>query len=158
MLTALYEIRNNRGVGHVGGDVDPNEMDAVAVLYMAKWVVAELVRLFHAVDTATAAAVVESLVERTVPVVWEVGATKRVLAPGLTMKDKTLVLLYSHPGPVEERTLVRWVEHSNPSAFRRDVLRPAHKDKLIEYDAGEGLVHLSPLVVRRVETQVQLVP
>lgn len=28
MLIALYEIRNNRGVGHVGGDVDPNLMDA----------------------------------------------------------------------------------------------------------------------------------
>jgi hypothetical protein len=28
MLIALYEIRNNRGVGHVGGDVDPNHMDA----------------------------------------------------------------------------------------------------------------------------------
>src|SRR2546423_114620 len=25
-LPALYEIRNNRGVGHVGGDVDPNHM------------------------------------------------------------------------------------------------------------------------------------
>src|SRR5438034_1154534 len=31
MLVALYEIRNNRGVGHVGGDVVPNHMDAVAV-------------------------------------------------------------------------------------------------------------------------------
>jgi hypothetical protein len=24
VFVALYEIRNNRGVGHVGGDVDPN--------------------------------------------------------------------------------------------------------------------------------------
>ena len=30
-LPSLYEIRNNRGVGHVGGDVDPNHMDALAV-------------------------------------------------------------------------------------------------------------------------------
>src|SRR5262249_40606208 len=32
MLMALYEIRNNRGVGHVGGDVNPNEMDATCTL------------------------------------------------------------------------------------------------------------------------------
>lgn len=32
MLPVLYEIRNNRNVGHVGGDVDPNHMDSVAVL------------------------------------------------------------------------------------------------------------------------------
>jgi hypothetical protein len=28
LLPALYEVRNNRGVGHTGGDVDPNHMDA----------------------------------------------------------------------------------------------------------------------------------
>src|SRR5216684_233005 len=28
LLPALYEIRNNRGVGHAGGDVNPNHMDA----------------------------------------------------------------------------------------------------------------------------------
>src|SRR5688572_15532360 len=32
VLIALYEVRNNRGVGHVGGDVSPNAMDASFVL------------------------------------------------------------------------------------------------------------------------------
>src|SRR5580698_605737 len=35
LLTSLYEIRNNRGVGHIGGDVDPNFMDATAVFSLA---------------------------------------------------------------------------------------------------------------------------
>ena len=43
MIVALYEIRNDRGVGHTGGDVDPNHMDASMVLAGAKWLVAELV-------------------------------------------------------------------------------------------------------------------
>jgi hypothetical protein len=43
MLIALYEIRNNRGVGHTGGDVDPNQMDAVTVVAMTNWVMAEFV-------------------------------------------------------------------------------------------------------------------
>ncbi|MCA1694401.1 MAG: hypothetical protein LC749_06580 [Actinobacteria bacterium] len=81
VLVALYEIRNNRGVGHVGGDVDPNHMDATVVVAMAKWVVAEVTRLFHSVDTATATALVDTLVSRDVPVVWEVGGKRRVLAP-----------------------------------------------------------------------------
>jgi hypothetical protein len=37
VLPVLYEIRNNRGVGHLGGDVDPNHMDAEAVQAMATW-------------------------------------------------------------------------------------------------------------------------
>src|SRR5437016_7783434 len=72
MLMALYEVRNNRGVGHVGGDVDPNHMDARAVMEIAKWIVADLVRVFHELSTTEASAVVEGLVEKTIPVVWEV--------------------------------------------------------------------------------------
>lgn len=40
MLIALNEIRNNRGAGHVGGDVNPNEMDSRVVLEMSKWIMA----------------------------------------------------------------------------------------------------------------------
>ena len=40
MLVALYEVRNNRGVGHVGSDIDPNHMDALAVLNISKWILA----------------------------------------------------------------------------------------------------------------------
>jgi hypothetical protein len=71
VLIALYEIRNNRGVGHVGGDVDPNLMDATAVVAMSKWIIAELVRVFHDVPTDVAQETVEALVERTLPIVWK---------------------------------------------------------------------------------------
>ena len=61
MLIALCEVRNNRGVGHVGGDVDPNHMDAACVLEMSKWVMSELVRVFHDTSTEDATAAVDSL-------------------------------------------------------------------------------------------------
>jgi hypothetical protein len=123
MLVALYEIRNNRGVGHVGGDVDPNHMDAVAVVYMAKWLVAELVRIFHGVDTTTASEIVDALVEREIPIVWEVDEKKkRVLSANMSRPRKTLLLLYATPGPVLDSTLAEWVENPNLSNYRRDVL------------------------------------
>src|SRR5438067_3562544 len=81
MLVALYEIRNNRGVGHVGGDVDPNYQDAVAVFQMASWVMAELVRIFHQVSLDEAQETVNGLVERKHPVVWQHGDIRRVLDP-----------------------------------------------------------------------------
>ncbi len=158
MLLALYEIRNNRGVGHVGGDVDPNHMDAVAVLYIAKWIVAELVRIFHNVDTQTAAAVVDDLVEREIPLIWEVGGVRRVLNPKLTHKQKTLVVLYGNAGPLPDRALQAWIEHPRLADFRKDVLKPMHKQKLIEYDSSTGLVHLSPLGVEHVEKRLRITP
>jgi hypothetical protein len=151
VLVSLYEIRNNRGVGHVGGDVDPNQMDASAVLAMSKWVVAELVRLFHGTNPKTASEAVEVLVERDLPIIWEVAGRRRVLNLKLTSKDKVLLLLYVSSGPVVDRDLVDWVEHSNPSVFRRDVLRPMHRLKLVEYDQKSRLVHISPLGLGRVE-------
>jgi len=151
MLLALYEVRNNRGVGHVGGDVDPNCMDASVVLSMSKWLLAELVRVFHGVATTVAEAAVEKIVDRILPLVWQVDASLRVLSTSLSMRDQALVLLYHSHGWVEEKDLVGWVEHSNPAVFRRDVLSKAHKDRLIEYDRKNGRVMLSPLGGRHVE-------
>jgi len=150
MLIALYEIRNNRGVGHVGGDVDPNHMDATAIVYMSKWILAELVRIFHGIDTQSATEAIELLVERILPAIWLVDGKYRVLDTTLTMKQKTLLILYQHSKPIAESDLVNWVEHSNTSVFRRDVLKKAHNEKLIEYDHRKQTVQISPKGIQEV--------
>jgi hypothetical protein len=157
MLVALYEIRNNRGVGHAGGDVDPSHMDAVAVLYLSKWLVAELIRVFHNVSTAEASEAVDLLVERELPVVWSVNGKKRVLAEKLSQRDRTLLLLYSEPGAVAEADLRMWVEAANVTAYRRDVLRKAHRERLLEYDEANRTVRLSPKGARYAEEHLPLV-
>ena len=157
VLIALYEIRNNRGVGHVGGDVDPNHMDASVVVGMTKWLVGELVRLFHAVDTTSATAAVESLQDRELPVIWRVGERVRVLTPKLTWRDKMLLVLYAATAPVPTSALVADIEHPQAGYFRRDVLRPAHGARLIEWDQAAGVVQISPLGIRYVEDHLALV-
>ncbi len=154
ILIALYEIRNNRGVGHVGGDVDPNHMDAIAVLYVTKWIMAELIRVFHNLTTEKAAASVEMITERIIPVIWKIGDKYRVLKPELTMKEKTLLLVYQNRDAVEESQLIKWVEHSNQSVYRRDVLKPLHKNKLIEYDKEKKTITISPLGISDVENKI----
>lgn len=154
MLVALYEFRNNRNVGHVGGDVDPNHMDAVCVLQMSKWLMAELVRVLHEVDTDEATKIVDGLVDRETPLIWEVGGKRRVMDTSLSMRDKTFVLLHASNGPVAEGDLVAWIEHSNASVYRRDILRKAHKARLIEYDATAKTAELSPKGIEYVETKL----
>jgi hypothetical protein len=156
ILIALYEVRNNRGVGHVGGDVNPNQMDAVFVLSCAKWLLAELIRLFHKTDTATATATVEALTERDLPIVWEVGGQRRVLNIKLTLRAKMLLLLYSVTGAASEAAMASWLEQESVSVFRRDVVIPAHKAKLVEFDRKRGTIQLSPLGSRYVEEQIPL--
>jgi hypothetical protein len=76
---------------------------------------------------------------------------KRVLKPDLTWKQKMLVLLVSETAEAKETDLVRWIEHPSPVVFRRDVLRPAHKAKLIEYDPKAGTIKLLPPGVDQAE-------
>lgn len=155
VLVSLYEFRNNRGVGHVGGDVDANHMDAIFLLHAAKWLMGELVRIFHDVTVVEAQEVVEALSERMFPLVFEVAGVKRVLNPNLSMRDKSLLLLYSESSPVPEADLVKWIEHSNASVYRRDVLRRLHREKLVEYDEHTRVVHLLPPGARYVEEQLE---
>lgn len=154
MLIALYEIRNNRSVGHVGGDVNPNEMDALCVLHMSKWVVAELVRIFHGTSTSEASAIVEALTERETSLIWDAGGVHRVLDVELSMLEKTLVLLFSSTRALTESELLRSLEHPNSSVYRRDILRKAHKRRLLEYNQKAGTVRISPLGIKRVEEDI----
>jgi len=153
-LLPLYEIRNNRGVGHVGGDVDPNFLDAAAVYSSTSWVLAELIRIFHSVTTEEAQATVDALAERKSLVVWEVGEAKRVLAPVMPAKTQVLLLLHQSVDWVDEKRLYDWVEYTTPSTFRSNVLIPLHKSRLIEFDKRTGRVQISPLGIKKVEDEI----
>ncbi len=156
MLAVIYSLRNDRGVGHIGGDVNPNHMDSVAILYIAKWIMAELIRIFHTLSLSEAQNLVEKIVEKEIPVVWRISDKKRVLNTQLKFEDKTLVLLYSeYPEPTNERDLINWVEHSNPTVYRK-ILSNLHRDKFLEYDRKSSLINISPKGIRFVEQNINL--
>lgn len=154
LLPFIYEVRNNRGVGHVGGDVDPNFLDASAVYEMASWTLAELIRVFHDVGTNDAQAAVDALVERRLPLIWEVNGIRRILDPAMKPRDQTLLLLYGQPKGVSAKELAGSVEYSSASMYRTRVLRPLHSDRLIEFDTGTDLAHISPRGAADVENRI----
>jgi hypothetical protein len=154
LLTGLYEIRNNRGVGHVGGDVNPNLMDATAVYNLASWILAELVRIFHGLTTKAAREIVETLVERKSSLIWEVGDVKRILDPKMPVRQQVLVLLHQKHSWISVRDLVLWIEYSNTSVFRSKVLRPLHNARLIEFNEKNDQARISPLGIREAEEDI----
>jgi hypothetical protein len=152
LLPFLYEIRNNRGVGHVGGDVSPNHEDAEAVLAMASWTLAELVRVFHGVSLAEAQAAVDALVQRRHPLIWSPSAAvKRVLDPAMKKSDQTLVLLYGETDWTSVASLFTWVEYSSLPMFKTKILKALHAKREIEFDSAAALVRITPLGVSLVE-------
>jgi hypothetical protein len=144
-LPALYEVRNNRGVGHAGGDVDPNHMDAIAVLSMSNWIMAELIRVFHSTTTDEAQALVDNLVERRVPLVWQSGDVKRVLDPKMPLPHQALVLLASTSGHVKVADLVKWTDtKTTKEGYFLRMLRQLHSKRQIEPSSNDTMAEILP--------------
>jgi hypothetical protein len=154
-VSYLYTLRNKRGIGHVGGDVDANAIDGVTIVRVADWVLCELIRIFHGMSLEDAEALISSLCSRDVPDIWEIGGKKRVLRSDLDFKQKTLLLLYSSvDGAVLAEDLCAWSKYSNVAVYKQKVLRQLDAANLIEYDRDSDTVIISPLGVKMVEEQI----
>ncbi len=150
LLPALYEIRNNRGVGHVGGDVDPNHMDANAVLSMSSWIVAELVRVFHGLSADDAQSAVDAIAERRTPLVWTDGDVRRILDADLPLKSQILILTATSLSRVQVADLLRWTEYKDKGYFMR-LLRQMHKQRLLNLTEEETVAQVLPPGAAEVE-------
>lgn len=143
-------------MGHAGGDVDPNHMDATVVLAMCNWVMAELVRVFHNLPTEAAQAVVDSLAERRIPLVWQDGDLKRVLDPKISLYDQILLLVGSATGSVAADDVLDWTDYTDKAYFRK-LLKRLHDERKINLSKDgkqiqilpPGTKHVADIIVAR---------
>ena len=150
-LVFLYTMRNKRGIGHVGGDVDANAIDVATMARTADWIICELIRINHALSLEEAQDIVDGISVRQLPAIWEVAGKKRVMKEGLKAKDQVLLLLYSDPNSsVLLEDLCDWVEYSNASMFK-GFIRELHKQRFLEFDKESEFVTLSPKGAEYVE-------
>jgi len=154
-LVFLYTMRNKRGIGHVGGDVDANAIDIAAMAKTADWIVCELIRINHGMSIEEAQDIVDGISVRQLPTIWEVAGKKRVLKEGLKVRDQALLLLYSSQGSaVLVEDLCEWIEYSNFHKFKNVIIQELHKQRFLEFDRETDSVVLSPKGVEHVETNL----
>jgi hypothetical protein len=90
-----------------------------------------------------------------IPDIWHVAGKKRVLRNGLDFKQKVLLLCYQEPeSAVLSEDLFSWVEYSNLPMFKKTVLTPLHRARMIEYDRDAETVLISPLGAKDVEEKI----
>jgi len=137
LTITLYEVRNKRDVGHVGGDVNPNLADSLLVARLTDWIMTEILRICYRCDIHTAQKIADSLNETQIPIVAEVDGFVRVQNTSLDHAQKTLVILYyKRPSKVQDNDLVKWTAHTHSTRFKKDVLGKLHSDALIHYAGG----------------------
>ncbi|MEV8519505.1 hypothetical protein ABZR86_06865 [Dyella marensis] len=154
-LSFLYTLRNKRGIGHAGGDVDANGIDGATIGRVADWVLCELIRIYHSMSLEEADALIASLSTRNIPDIWEVGGKKRILRSDLDFKQKTLLLLYSSvDSAVLAEDLFSWTKYSNYGVYRTKILGQLDSANLIEYDRDGETAIISPLGIKQVEEEL----
>ncbi len=132
-LKAVYNVRNKRGVGHLGV-ISPNEMDATYILYAVKWVLAELLRLVSGSNPIQAQKTIESIVERRLSLLWKHDGITRILQTGISARAQILILLYDS-SPQTDVDLKSIIEYKNLSNFRK-IMQRLHNERLIEFKSG----------------------
>jgi|YelNatPaOPRAMG01_1025707.scaffolds.fasta_scaffold17110_6 hypothetical protein len=139
IIRATYDIRSKRGVAHIG-DINPNLMDATFVVSACDWIIGEFVRLYHTGDSNEAQRIIDSIVERKVPIIEEFGDDLKVLTPNLPVADKVLLVLYKkHPNYVSTSDLKKWIKTKSP-AHITTVLRRLDDDAKVHRKGKENII------------------
>ena len=118
-------------------------MDATIILNVAKWVVAELYRLNFNVPPEEAQQLIDSIVVREIPLLFQIGNTKRVLYTSLSYRDKAMLLLYSEDSfQMMDSELISNLEYKNSSRFKSGILShstvPAFSSTMTLVPRGKG--------------------
>lgn len=92
-LKLIYDIRSKRDAVHLADGIDPNLQDATLVIGNMDWVLAEFVRLYHAVTADEAQHIIEDMVTKEVPAVEEIDG-QPVILRDLQPREQALLMLY----------------------------------------------------------------
>jgi hypothetical protein len=141
-----YDIASNRGARHDPAEIDPNEMDARAMVAGTSWILAEMLRYAQkgALDPAKVRELVDRLTQRQYPLVEDVDGRVYFHVPGASARDIALLSLWhKHPGRMTEGELVAAVER-HQFTDKNAKMAVSRLGRLVDWDEQERLRLLQP--------------
>lgn len=114
---AAYAVRNRRGVDHLA-QIKPNHIDARLQMSQADWMLAELIRCAATKRSFEhAQAVVDSIMERELPLLERINGEWKVLVPDMSLDDMILLVKYND-NDAKQADLVKICRKSQPTVSR----------------------------------------
>jgi len=137
-VQVIYDVRNRRGVAHIGSDVNPNLSDSTFVMATCDWIMAELIRLCYTSSLEEAQKLVDCIVERKAPLIQDFSGYLKVLNPKLSVPNKILALLYYRGKEgASTKELRYWVKTKSPSHIPTAIANLEHKKGYIHCDNSQ---------------------
>ncbi|HSZ60830.1 MAG TPA: hypothetical protein VK828_03480 [Terriglobales bacterium] len=142
----VYDIASNRGSRHDNQELNPNEMDANAVIGTCSWVLAEMVRFSQAgvVDTTQAREMVVRLTQKKFPVMEDVDGRVYFHLKGLSARDVALLTLWNvHPARLSKQEVIDAAKRHG-SSLANAKMGVSRLDKVVDDDGQGNLRLLTP--------------
>lgn len=154
VIGAVWKLRNDRGVAHISPTHSANNMDAMLVLHVGKWIFAELLRLVWNGDRALVTEVIEQLVQLEHSIIHELEGRPLVLAENATAPEEVLVLLNNAPAHRLSRAALRDFTPLQKPDTVRAAITSLIKKKDIRPVADGGELALTPKGQKRVREEI----
>jgi len=99
-----YDIASNRGARHDPTEVDPNAMDAHAVVGVTSWILGELVRYAQkgSLRPDDVKDLVDGLTEKKYPLIEDVDGRTYLHVGGASGRDIAVLLLWRRPSQADQ--------------------------------------------------------
>jgi len=142
----VYEVASNRGGRHDPDEIDPNEMDAQAVVTQCSWILAEMIR--HAQHGAAtpddARRAVEALMKRKFPLIEEIDGHTYFHGRKPSATDVALVVLFNnYPRRISPENLVAQLQ-ANKFSLPNARMALVRVNRYVHRDSQGNLVLLAP--------------
>ena len=147
---SLYTIRSKKRVAHIK-TLDPNFLDSYYVLNACDWILSSFLLLYHTTDVKKVAMIINSLVERKIPLIQEFeDGGIIVLKPYLDFKWELLIVLYHQNKRVTNSELKNILKPKYLQLLTTN-LADLEKEKLIHRNR-EGAI-ITKLGIQKIETE-----
>jgi len=154
-LQVIYDIRNKRDVGHVGGEVDANFSDATLSYTSCSWVLTELLRIYYTSNIDEAQKLVNDTIKIKIPIIQDFDGFLKILKPNLSLPNKILALLYYRASKgATKQELKLWLKKVRTDHFNSTLYRLEHDKAFIHISGDTVLITDSGL--RYVEKNIPL--
>jgi len=149
-LRTIYKFRSQRGAVHIDPDYTANELDSTMVVALARWVIAEILRIFWSGSDSDIARTIKEIVRYEVPAVLVTDDRHLVLHTDCTVEEEILLLLHNAGENGMSRTEVGTSIPKSPTSITRalqKLISHSHRQVLLGSDEQ---YRLTPNGTRRI--------
>jgi len=156
ILRTIYDIRNRRGVAHIG-EFNPNSMDSNYVVSACDWILSELIRIYYTDDLINIENIIKSINEKNIPIIEEFGNDLLVLEPKFSVATKILLILYhKYPNVVLIEDLKNWIKTCSKSYITTVLIQLEKRAKIFKKEKSviitkKGINSIKSTLLRKIQ-------